>query len=74
MPRIFLPGILSLSLVEGNRSVIRPVEPSEKPQQRALAAAAASDDGEKLSRGYMEAEGVQHWLAAKAAPEITYRD
>jgi hypothetical protein len=22
----------------------------------------------------MEAEGVQYWLAAKAAPEVTYRD
>ena len=54
--------------------MIRSIEFGEKPQQRALSTATASNDGEKLSRRHMEPKAVQHLLTAKAASEVTHGD
>ena len=47
----------------GDAACVGRVEAGEQAQQRALAAAAAADDGDELPGRHMEVEAAQHRLA-----------
>ena len=51
---------------------VRLVEPGDQPQQRALAAAAAADDGDELAGGDMQVKLVQHARRAELLDEAAH--
>ena len=48
----------------GDPAGVRRLEPGDQPQQRALAATAAPDDGDKLARGNVQVEPAKNALGA----------
>lgn len=60
--------------VAGHVAAVGGVEPGHEPQQRALAATAAPDNGEKLPRRQMQIESFQHARRAEGLDEPTRRN
>ena len=59
-------NVIDLAVAERNAPPVSLVQAGEKTKEGALAAAAASDDGEELTRRSVQIEGVQHDLVAEA--------
>ena len=57
-----------------DRSRRRLVETGDEPEQRALAAAAAADDGQELSGGDMKIDAAQHRLRAERFSDAAQRE
>ena len=61
------------ALGEGDAARVGLIEPGDQPQQRALAASAASDDGDELAGGDMEIEFSQHPRGAETFGKAAHR-
>ncbi len=57
------------SLAETDAAGIDVLEPRDQAQQRALAAAAAADDGDELTRGNVQIDTTQHLMVAERLPK-----
>jgi len=72
-PRLGAMPVVRLA-VEGDRTLFGSLEPGEQPQQRALAAATAADDGDELARRDPQIDAGEHRALAVALAQAGRRD